>query len=54
MLFPKTSATKRKNLKRGKTAVITSSPYRKELQAINNKNEAKKVKKNLEKPKKKT
>lgn len=57
MPFPKTTATKRKNVRRGKTAVITSSPYRKELEEKPNASKTNKVKKNLNleiKTKKKT
>ncbi|KAL4704350.1 hypothetical protein ACJJTC_010735 [Scirpophaga incertulas] len=46
MPFPKTTKTKRANVKRGKTAIITSSPYRLELKASQNK-QAEKIKKTL-------
>ncbi|KAL4715841.1 hypothetical protein ACJJTC_006420 [Scirpophaga incertulas] len=46
MPFPKTTKTKRANVKRGKTAIITSSPYRLELEASQNK-QAEKIKKTL-------
>ncbi|OWR52064.1 Tigger transposable element-derived protein 1 [Danaus plexippus plexippus] len=47
MPFPKTTATKRKSVRRGKTAVITSSPYRKELDVTPIINNKKSVKTNL-------
>ncbi|XP_022823908.1 uncharacterized protein LOC111354594 [Spodoptera litura] len=46
MPFPKTTKTKRANVKRGKTAIITSSPYRLEVEASQNK-QAEKIKKAL-------
>ncbi|OWR47657.1 Tigger transposable element-derived protein 1 [Danaus plexippus plexippus] len=45
MPFPKTTATKRKSVRRGKTAVITSSPYRKELDVTRQRKQEKERKK---------
>lgn len=46
MPFPKTQKTTRSNVKRGKTAIITSSPYRLELETSQNK-QTDKIKKAL-------
>lgn len=48
MSFSKTIKTKRSNVKRRKTVILTSSPYRNELIVLISNIEMDKIKKNLE------